>query len=130
VIKGTIPPGASVPLHSHGDVESFYLLSGEAQVLLQSEDGFEWKALRRGDFLHIPGNVKHAWRNVSDQTMESLIITTPTLGNALREMGKVVHGSEPSSPTPEDIERLDEINTRYGYWMASPEENAKMGISL
>lgn len=129
VIRGTIPPGVSVPLHSHGDVESFYVLSGEAQVLLQTENGLEWKALKPGDFVHIPGDAKHACRNVSDQPLESLIITTPRLGSALREMGKPVQG-ERRSPTPEDIERLDEINARYGYWMASPEENAEMGISL
>jgi quercetin dioxygenase-like cupin family protein len=129
VMKGTIPPGVSVPLHSHADVESFYVLSGEAQVLLQTEDGLEWKALKPGDFVHIPGNAKHAWRNVSDRPMESLIITTPRLGNALREMGQPVQG-ERRSPTAEDIERLDEVNARYGYWMASPEENAEMGISL
>jgi len=34
VIKGTIPPGVSVPLHSHRDAESFYVLSGEAQALV------------------------------------------------------------------------------------------------
>jgi len=129
VIKGTIPPGVSVPLHSHGDVESFFVLSGEAQVLLQTEDGLEWRALKPGDFVHIPGGAKHAWRNVSDRPMESLIIATPRLGSALREMGQPVQGGR-RSPTPQDIERWDEINARYGYWMASPEENAEMGISL
>ena len=130
VMKGTIPPGVSVPLHSHGDAEGFYVLSGEAQVLLETDDGLEWKVLMPGDFVQIPSDAKHAWRNVSDQPMESLIITTPRLGRALRELGQPVPGCERRSATPEDIERWDEVNARYGYWMASPQENAEMGISL
>ena len=57
VLRGTIPPGVSVPLHSHADAESFYVLSGEAEALVQTEGGFEWQMLRRGDFIHI------FWRN-------------------------------------------------------------------
>jgi len=38
VMLGTIPPGVSVPLHSHADVESFYVLSGSVQVLSQQGD--------------------------------------------------------------------------------------------
>jgi hypothetical protein len=33
VMKGTLPSQVSVPFHSHGDAESFYLISGEAQFL-------------------------------------------------------------------------------------------------
>jgi quercetin dioxygenase-like cupin family protein len=130
VLKGTIPPGVSVPLHSHGDAESFYVLSGEAQVLVQSEDGLDWQTLKPGDFVQIPGDAKHAWRNISDQPMEALITTTPKLGNALREMSEPAHGRDQGSPGPEAMERLAEITERYGYWMASPSENAELGISL
>jgi hypothetical protein len=38
VMIGTIPPGVSVPLHSHPDVESFFTLSGTVQVLFQRGD--------------------------------------------------------------------------------------------
>jgi hypothetical protein len=33
-------------------------------------------------------------------------------------------------PTPEAMEQLFATAARYGYWMASPEENAAIGISL
>jgi quercetin dioxygenase-like cupin family protein len=42
VILGTIPPGVSIPLHSHADVESFFMLSGTVQVLSYVEENFKW----------------------------------------------------------------------------------------
>ena len=63
VIKGTLQPGEAVPLHSHNDAEDFYLLSGQAEALVQTEHGLEWKTVQTEDFIHIPGNMKHAWRN-------------------------------------------------------------------
>ena len=55
VMKGTIPPGVSVPIHSHADAESFYVLSGEGQALVGTEAGLQWQTLRR---LH-----PHSWRS-------------------------------------------------------------------
>lgn len=130
VMKGTIPPGVSVPLHSHADAESFYVLSGEVQALVQTEDGLEWEILRPGDFVHISGGAKHAWRNVSREPTETLIVCTAKLGSALREMGQLASNGGKHIPTKEDIQRLMEISERYGYWLASREENAAVGISL
>src|SRR5258708_19543785 len=48
IMIGTIPPGVSVPLHSHPDVESFFTLSGTVQVLFQREDRFEWIDVKIG----------------------------------------------------------------------------------
>ena len=60
VMIGTIPPGVSVPLHSHPDPESFYVLSGSVRTLDQRGDTLEWRTLNPGDFAHIPGHAKHA----------------------------------------------------------------------
>ena len=90
VMKGTLPADVSVPLHSHGDAESFYLISGEAQFLAPTGCGLQWKTLRPGDFVHIPGDVKHAWRNLSTNTAEVLLVTTPKLGCFLWEIGQFV----------------------------------------
>ena len=35
VIRGTVPPGISVPLHSHADTEDFLVISGELEALRQ-----------------------------------------------------------------------------------------------
>jgi quercetin dioxygenase-like cupin family protein len=49
IMKGTIPPGVSVPFHSHPDDESFFLLSGRLQALDQRKDGFKWTNMNAGD---------------------------------------------------------------------------------
>jgi quercetin dioxygenase-like cupin family protein len=54
VIRGTIPPGVSVPIHSHPDDESFFLLSGSVQALAQQENKVEWINMEAGDFRHVP----------------------------------------------------------------------------
>ena len=87
------PPGICVPLHSHGDAESFYVLSGKAQLLTQTERGLEWQTLRPGDFAHITCGTKHAWRNPFADPLEVIVTTTPKLGRFLREFGELVTGS-------------------------------------
>lgn len=127
VMKGTLSAGVSVPLHSHGDSESFYALSGEAQVLLQTEGGLEWQTVRQGDFVHIPGETKHAWRNRSTDPFEAIITTTPKLGRFLRELGELIRAGG-GVMSAQILQRLTEMEKRYGYWSASPAENAAIGI--
>jgi quercetin dioxygenase-like cupin family protein len=129
VIRGTIPPGVTVPLHSHADAESFYVLSGAAEAVVQTEDEPEWQVLRPGDFLHVPGGTKHAWRNVFSEPMSALIPCTARLGRALREMGQLTNDvTQFTSQAP--IQHLAEISEHYGYWLGSREENAAVGIVL
>jgi quercetin dioxygenase-like cupin family protein len=123
VMRGTIPPGVNVPLHSHSDAESFYVLAGEGEVLVQTAVGLEWRILRQGEFIHIHGGTRHAWRNRSCEPLSMLIICAARLGRALQEMAQV-------DATPAAIQRLTEISERYGYWLGSPEENASVGIVL
>ena len=130
VMTGTIPPGASVPLHSHEDAESFYQLSGESEALVQTAAGLQWQTLRPGDFIHIPGGAKHAWRNSSGQIATALITCTPKLGSALEEMGLVANTNGTQFLLPAALQRLVEIGSCYGYWLGSPEENAAVGIEL
>jgi hypothetical protein len=62
--------------------------------------------------------------------MEALITCTEKLGRALREMAQPTSEGDRQAPTQEDIQRLAEISARYGYWLASPEQNAEVGIPL
>ena len=77
----------------------------------------------------VPSNARHAWRNTSDAPAVVLVITTKKLGQYLQEIGR----PQTSVPLPiatEDLERYAAISARYGYWIASPEENALVGIHL
>ena len=128
VMKGTIPPGLCIPLHSHEDEERIYVLSGEAQLFVEAEGKMASQMLRRGDFVQIPNGAKHAWRNPSHETLEALITVTANLGRALREMGRPVTDLGGRFPTQEDVRRFVEISARYGYWLGSTEDNAQLGI--
>ena len=125
VMKGTLEPGASVPLHSHGDDEDFYVLSGRAEALVETTNGLEWKRVQAGDFIHIPGNMKHAWRNHFSTPAEKIIVTPAKLGRFFREMDELIRAVGNNGT----MEKLKDLSDRYGYWLGSPEENAAVGIS-
>jgi quercetin dioxygenase-like cupin family protein len=130
VMMGTIHPGGGAPLHSHPEAESFYVLSGNVEALVQTTCGLEWRRLSTGDFIHIPAGVKHAWRNRSIEPMSALITCTAKLGRAFQEMGQLASAIGPKFPSPAAIRRIAEISERYGHWLGSPEENSAVGIHL
>jgi quercetin dioxygenase-like cupin family protein len=111
-IRGTLPPGGVVPLHSHADPETFVVLSGEAESYA---DG-RWLPVGPADVHHIPGNVRHAWHN-GDQPTVMIVVTTATMARFFREVA--------ASP-----DEFLAISDRYGYWNATPEENAEIGITV
>ncbi len=127
VLKGIIPPGVFVPLHSHADTEDFIVISGKVQVLKQNADGYEWVEGKVGDYVHVPGGTHHAWRNTSHEVLTVLVITTRKLTQFFQEVGRPV-ATAPQPPRPEDIANFMAISDKYGYWNATPEENAAVGI--
>jgi quercetin dioxygenase-like cupin family protein len=113
VLRGTIPPGGTVPLHSHEDTETFLVTGGEIEGF--GRDG--WFTLCAGDVHHVPGHVKHAWRNLGGEPAVMFLVTTATIGRFFEEVSGV---------SPEEFLA---ISDRYGYWNATPEENAEIGIT-
>lgn len=79
-LKGTIPPGVSVLLHSHVDSEDFLVISGELEGLRHDFKDYTWTRAKAGDYIHVPSNARHAWRNVSSTPTVVLIIMTKKLG--------------------------------------------------
>jgi quercetin dioxygenase-like cupin family protein len=129
VMRGTIPPRGAVPLHSHGDPETFLALAGKIEGLAMSPDGHRWVPVRPGDVFHVPGHAPHAWRNPSHEPAVMIIVSTARLGSFFREIGTPANGS-PSPSADDALRTFLETAGRYGYWNASPEENAAVGVAI
>ena len=129
VLRGVLPPGMTVPLHSHDDAEDFLVLTGTHQVLLQGPDGLEWADAHAGDYVHIPAGTPHAHRNTSPDPAVDLMITTARLGQFFAEAGRPVTGL-PQPPAPGDVARFTAVAARYGHMLGTPEENAAAGIHM
>ena len=127
ILRGVVPAGVVVPMHSHKDAEDFYILSGTQEVLTQRPGGLEWAHAQAGDYVHVPTGTMHAHRNVYAEPAVDLIITTAKMGRFLQEVGIPVTG-EP--PAPERMAHLAETSAKYGFTLATPEENAAVGIVL
>lgn len=128
-IRGTMPPGTAVPLHSHSDWEFFYVLEGSIEIF-QSKDGMSgWRTVAAGAAAAVPPNIKHAARNTSALSASMVLVTTSKLSKFFGDVSKPFDPERrPSPPMPEEIETFVATAARYGYWMASPEENAAIGI--
>src|SRR5262249_7420699 len=62
IIRGTMPRGVSVPIHSHKAVEVFFILSGTIQVLIEDGGTMSWVESSAGNLIEIPSKAKHAFR--------------------------------------------------------------------
>jgi hypothetical protein len=112
-----------VPLHSHPDVETFFPLSAEVEGLTERAGRLEWIAVRPGDVFHVPGGAPHAWRNRGREPAVTIIATTSRIARFFREVA-----TPPGPPSEAAIRRFLEVSARYGYWNATPENNARVGL--
>jgi mannose-6-phosphate isomerase-like protein (cupin superfamily) len=116
--EGVLPRGASPPLHSHPQDETFYLLDGEMTIWLvepellagaEGADPPEWVAARAqlcgpGSVSFAPGGLPHTFR-VESGTARLLVLSTPA------GIEDLVHGlGEPAQwpwlPPPPDGPRV------------------------
>jgi len=125
VMRGVIPPGAVVPIHSHDSTETFLVLSGTKQALVRGE----WIDVHEGDYVQIGSGEAHALRNVSSEPVVELIITSARLGDWFNEAGRPADG-DTWPPTMDDLARLFMVSAKYGYRLGSPAENRAAGIEL
>jgi len=125
-----MPPGVLVPLHSHAEPELLYILEGSVEVF-RSERSSGWTTVGLGEVVIIPGAVKHALRNSSSRPTTLALVTKSELYKFFRELAKPVDAKQPPAPPkPEAMQELFRLASRYGYWLAPPEENAAIGLSL
>ena len=127
VMRGTVPSGVVIPLHSHADPEIFYVLNGSLEVF-QAEG---WQTVTAGEVVSIPGNVRHALRNTSPSPITLITVSKQELYSFFRELARPFDPNRPPAPpTPEETQHLFSLAEKYEYWLASPDENAAIGISL
>lgn len=131
LIRGTVPPGVAVPLHSHPDFEVFYVLEGAVEVFRSKEGANGWTTVGVGAAVAVPANVKHAWRNTSSLPATMVVVTTSKMHEFFGEVGRPFDPKRrPAPPTPEEMKSFLCTVAKYGYWVASLEENAAIGIRL
>jgi quercetin dioxygenase-like cupin family protein len=131
VIRGTVPSGVQIPLHSHADPEILYVLNGSLEVFQAEGPSAGWQVVTAGEVVSIPGNVRHALRNTSLSPITSITVSKHELYSFFRELARPFDPNRPpGSPTPEEKQQLFSAAEKYEYWLASPDENAAIGISL
>ncbi len=127
LLRGTIPAGAAVPLHSHSSYETFTVISGAFEAFLADGDQSEWLPLTAGDVFSVRGGAKHAFRNRSQRPAVVLVFTTAELGDLFRAVaGPIGDGERPSGPlASETVAHFVRTSVRAGHWLGTPEENAR-----
>ena len=86
--------------------------------------------IRPGDVFHVPGGARHAFRNRTDAPAVMLAMSTAA-SPFFRDVGTpAARGAAPLPPSGETIRRFRDTARRYGYWNATPEENARLGLVL
>ena len=124
VMQVSIPAQAAVPLHSHADRETFYMLSGKLEAFARDR----WVTLRPGDTLDIVGGVEHALHNRSAASVSFLLVTTARLSRFFREIGRPATGQPLPPPAPADLQHFAEISQAYGYWLGGDDDNAAVAL--
>ena len=112
--------GGPPPHVQHREDESFYVLEGEYEFLV------EGRILRAGtgSLLYVPRGNLHAHRNVGEGVGKMLVSQTPgglheRFFEEIGEEGRI--GSTPSvSEEPQDAERMARIAAEYGIEMPLP----------
>ncbi len=122
VLHCTLPPGVIVPLHSHADRETFYIVQGRAEAFL----GDHWQTLGPGQVFDAKDGIKHAWRNSSDAAVVMLCVTTMRMGRFLRDAAVASGSADPAK----DAQRFLDLIQAHGYWLATPDENAAIGLVI
>jgi mannose-6-phosphate isomerase-like protein (cupin superfamily) len=96
VAEGTLPEGASPPLHVHHDLDdSFYLLDG--QMVLRCGD--EVSVAGPGEWVPFPRGVPHTFRVMGGPARVLMVHANDSFMGLVRELGQTAEKAELSTPT-------------------------------
>ena len=111
--EGLVAPGGGPPPHLHErEDELFDVLDGRMEFCIESTR----YVLGAGDAAWAPRNVVHAFRNVGDRPLRTIVIALPTnFERFYGECGEPFRpGGELPRPTPEGIQKLLATAPKYG----------------
>jgi quercetin dioxygenase-like cupin family protein len=123
VIRSLMPSGTLVPVHSHADREVCVVVEGVLSVWL---DG-AWHEVHPGDCIGIPPDARHSLFNGCGREIAMMLITTPLMRRFFDAVS--VPAAEVSGPP--DAERIGKFVTlalQHGFWLGSPEDQARIGM--
>jgi hypothetical protein len=107
------------------------VLNGSLEVFQAEGPSAGWQTANAAEVVSIPGNVRHALRNTSPSPITSITVSKQELYSFFRELARPFDPNRPPAPpTPEEMQQLFSVAEKYEYWLASPDENAAIGISL
>jgi quercetin dioxygenase-like cupin family protein len=113
VIEMLLPHGASPPLHSHAQDETFYILDGEMSVWI----GDHTQGCRPGAIAFAPAGVPHSFR-VESHTARILVLSTPAgIERYVRALGEPAEWPwlQPPVDGPRlPIERIEAVERELG----------------
>jgi quercetin dioxygenase-like cupin family protein len=118
----TSPPGAGPPPHiQHREAESFYLLEGKYEFLVEDRSF----GMDAGSLIYIPRGTLHAHKNVGEGTGRLLLSQTPggLHERFFEEIGEPARQTHrPQGPADQQpMEKIIAIATEYGIEIPSPD---------
>ncbi|OSZ63222.1 hypothetical protein CAP39_14245 [Sphingomonas sp. IBVSS1] len=107
-----VPPGGSVPPHSHAaEEECYFLLDGMLDLMVAGET----RRLGPGDFGHVLPGTLHGYANAGSDPVRFLAWTAGgPVDEFFEEMSRKV------TEMPRDADRMAMLTRRYGINMAGP----------
>lgn len=100
----TVPKGLGAPPHQHPWDESFYVLKGEVEFLMNGER----QLLKTGDYILIPANTVHGFTGMSDE--EGLLIAFESPGHSSQFFQEI---NDTVRSIPEDLSKMPGIGERH-----------------
>jgi quercetin dioxygenase-like cupin family protein len=113
VLEVLLPKGASPPVHSHPQDETFYILDGEVTVWVEEQP----RRCNAGALAFAPADAPHSFRAESD-TARMLVISTPAgIERYVRALGEPAEWpwlQAPADGPRVPVERIEAVERELG----------------
>lgn len=126
VIASSIPPGVTVPVHSHDERETFYIVSGSLEVF----DAAGWRTISSGSVFDMPPRTKHAFRNISVDPVSVVLVVPTRLAQFSASIGRPICSLPVGATSPDAVQTFFSAALEEGLWPGPLERQETTGILL